>query len=205
MPKILVLFYSKHGSTQALAEAIALGAESNGCEALIRCVPEVTNNFDKKAQSIPDDGHLYVSKQDLLDCDALAMGSPTHFGNMASPLKYFIDGLTDLWLKGSLVDKPACVFTSTSSLHGGQESTLLSMMLPLFHHGMCILGLPYSEDKLHSTQTGGTPYGVSCMAGERFSGLSKDESELARAMGKRLAMFANAYQQQKKPSKKGSL
>lgn len=198
MTKVLVLFYSKHGATRALAESIALGVEKGGCEALLRCVPAVSDNLEKSEKSIPDAGYLYVNKQDLMDCDGLAMGSPTHFGNMASPLKFFIDSLTDIWLKGSLVDKPACVFTSTSSMHGGQESTLLSMMLPLLHHGMCIVGLPYSEDKLHSTQTGGTPYGVSCVSGERFSGLSADEAALAKAMGQRIAAFATQFSQQQK-------
>ncbi|MFC4699307.1 NAD(P)H:quinone oxidoreductase [Glaciecola siphonariae] len=191
MPKILVLFYSKHGATEALAQHIALGGQSAGCEVLLRCVAPVSNNLEALESPIPKTGHLYVSKQDLMDCDALAMGSPTHFGNMAAPLKYFIDSLSDLWLKGALVDKPACVFTSTSSMHGGQESTLLSMMLPLMHHGMCIVGLPYSEDKLHTTMTGGTPYGVTCVSGERFSGLSSDEQALAKAMGKRLGQFAH--------------
>jgi NAD(P)H dehydrogenase (quinone) len=190
MPKLLVLFYSRHGATQALAQAIAQGIESEACEAVIRCVPEVSNGLDTKREPVPQDGYLYVSKQDLIECEGLALGSPTHFGNMASALKYFIDSLTDLWLKGSLVDKPACVFTSSSSMHGGQESTLLSMMLPLLHHGMCILGLPYSEAKLHETKTGGTPYGVSCVSGEGFQALSEDEQILAIAMGKRLATFA---------------
>lgn len=190
MPKLLVLFYSKHGATEALAKAIAQGIEAEACEAVVRCVPDVTNGLDTKRAAIPDQGYLYVSKKDLIDCDGLALGSPTHFGNMASALKYFIDGLTDIWVKGSLVDKPACVFTASSSMHGGQESTLLSMMLPLFHHGMCILGLPYSESKLHETMSGGTPYGVSCVSGKRFEGLSEDERTLAVAMGKRLAVFA---------------
>jgi len=201
MPKVLVLFYSRHGATKALAEAIALGIESEGCEALVRCVPSVSDNLKANAEAIPESGHLYVEKQDLISCDGLAMGSPTHFGNMASPLKYFIDSLTDLWIKGALVDKPACVFTSTSSMHGGQESTLLSMMLPLMHHGMCMLGLPYSEDKLHSTQSGGTPYGVSCVSGEKFVRLSSDEESLARAMGKRIARFAQHYAEQSKALK----
>lgn len=193
MTKILVLYHSRHGATQALAEAIALGIEASHCEAIIRCVPAVSDNIDAPAKAIPDQGHLFVSKQDLIDCHGLAMGSPTHFGNMAAPLKHFVDSLTDLWLKGTLVDKPACVFTSSSSMHGGQETTLISMMLPLMHHGMCIIGLPYSEDKLHSTQSGGTPYGVSCVSGERFCGLSADELALARAMGKRLAKFAKYF------------
>nr|WP_136252251.1 NAD(P)H:quinone oxidoreductase [Ningiella ruwaisensis] len=186
MNKVLVLFYSRHGATQALAESIARGVEASGCEALIRTVAPVSDNLDAQASSIPEQGYLFVSKQDLIDCDGLAMGSPTHFGNMASPLKYFIDSLTDVWLKGHLIDKPACVFTSSASMHGGQESTLLSMILPLMHHGMCILGLPYSESKLHSTQSGGTPYGVSCVSGEGFNGLSNDEKALSIAMGQRL-------------------
>jgi NAD(P)H dehydrogenase (quinone) len=201
--KVLVVFHSKHGATQALAEAIALGAQSKGCEAIIRCVPPVSDNINERTSSIPEKGHLYVTKQDLKECHALAMGSPTHFGNMASPLKYFIDSLTELWLKGTLVDKPACVFTSSSSMHGGQESTLLSMMLPLFHHGMCIVGLPYSEDRLHTTQSGGTPYGVSCVSGDKFTQLSDDETQLARAMGERLAGFAKTFAAQQSISNKG--
>jgi len=199
MTKVLVLFHSRHGATQALAEHIAMGIEKSSCEAMLRCVPAISDNIisdsslgndEKLPTDIPDSGYLYVSKQDLIDCDGLALGSPTHFGNMASPLKYFIDSLTDLWVKGSLVDKPACVFTSTASMHGGQESTLLSMMLPLLHHGMCMIGLPYSEDKLHTTISGGTPYGVSCVSGQKFTGLSHDEIQLAQAMGERLGRFA---------------
>ena len=139
--------------------------------------------------SIPPKGHPYITKQELQTCDGLAMGSPTHFGNMASALKYFIDSLTDAWIKGSLVDKPSCVFTSSSSMHGGQESTLLSMMLPLFHHGMCILGLPYSVPQLHSTTSGCSPYGVSTVSMES-SELSEEEISMAIEMGKRLANFA---------------
>jgi NAD(P)H dehydrogenase (quinone) len=190
MAKLLVLFHSRHGATQALAEAIAQGIEASGCEAVLRRVPEVSNGLDTQREPIPETGYLYVTKKDIMQCDGLAMGSPTHFGNMASPLKYFIDSLTDVWVKGGLVDKPACVFTSSSSMHGGQESTLLSMMLPLIHHGMCILGLPYSEAKLHETKTGGTPYGVSCVSGDGFERLSDDEHILAVAMGRRLAAFA---------------
>ncbi|WP_395343384.1 NAD(P)H:quinone oxidoreductase [Ningiella sp. W23] len=188
---VLVLFYSNHGATQALAEQIASGAEKANCEVLIRTVPRVTDRLDETISEIPEDGYLFVTKQDLIDCDGLALGSPTHFGNMASSLKYFIDSLTDIWLKGALVDKPATVFTSSSSMHGGQESTLLSMILPLMHHGMCILGLPYSEAKLHSTSSGGTPYGASCVSNDKFSGLSADESDLAKAAGYRLGQFAN--------------
>lgn len=189
MPKILILYYSKNGSTLALAQHIAKGVELENCEAILRTVPPIASQTEHKPVSdIPDVGHLYVSKQDLMDCDGLALGSPTHFGNMASPLKYFIDSLTDVWLKGSLIDKPACVFTSSSSLHGGQESTLLTMMLPLLHHGMMIMGLPYSEPKLHETKTGGTPYGVSHVQNTE---LSSDEVELCLAMGKRLANIVN--------------
>lgn len=190
MRKLLVLYYSKHGSTKLLAENIAIGAQTIGVEVLIRTVPPVTDLTEyPPINKVPDDGHVYVTKQDLVECDGLALGSPTHFGNMAAPMKYFIDGLSDLWLKGSLINKPACVFTSSSSLHGGQESTLLSMMLPLFHLGMCIVGLPYSEPQLHDTETGGTPYGASHVQ-TNSKRLSDDEIELAKAMGARLAEMA---------------
>lgn len=191
MIKVLVLYYSKHGRTQLLAQKIAAGIEQQGAEAVLRTVPDITHktNFNIEP-AVPDKGHLYVSKQDLIDCDGLALGSPTHFGNMASPLKYFIDSLTDIWLKGSLVDKPACVFTASSSMHGGQESTLLSMMLPLLHHGMCILGLPYSLPQLHSTTSGCSPYGVSSVGIDSTQGLSNDEEALAIEMGKRLSINA---------------
>jgi NAD(P)H dehydrogenase (quinone) len=194
MKSILVLYYSKHGSTQKLAEKIALGIELAGETAMVRTVPELTTNINDKTQSpVPQIGHMYASQQDIQNCSGLAMGSPTHFGNMASPLKYFIDSMTQCWLKGSLVDKPACVFTSTSSMHGGQESTLLSMMLPLFHQGMCILGLPYTLPELHSTVTGCSPYGVSSIQsakGSGHDGLSDDEVSMAIEMGKRLAIAA---------------
>lgn len=192
MRKVLVLYYSKHGKTALLAQKIAMGIEQQGAQAIIRTVPEITHKTDFAIEaSVPLKGHLYVTKEDLVQCDGLALGSPTHFGNMASPLKYFIDSLTDIWLKGSLVDKPACVFTSSSSMHGGQESTLLSMMLPLLHHGMCILGLPYSEPDLHTTRSGCSPYGVSTVEIVNNDKLSKEESTLAIAMGKRLASHAH--------------
>ena len=162
MAKILVLYYSKNGRTAKLAEKIALGVEQAGGHALVRTVPSVTTTInDKHEPAVPSEGAVYVTKKDISTCDGLALGSPTHFGNMAAPLKHFIDSLTDVWLKGSLVNKPACVFTSSSSMHGGQETTLISMMLPLLHHGMCIQGLPYSEPELHTTTSGGSPYGVS--------------------------------------------
>lgn len=191
MCKVLVLYYSKHGKTALLAQKIAMGIEQQGAQAIVRTVPDITHKTEfVPDDSVPSQGHLYVTKEDLMHCDGLALGSPTHFGNMASPLKYFIDTLTDIWLKGSLVDKPACVFTSSSSMHGGQESTLLSMMLPLFHHGMCILGLPYSEPDLHTTRSGCSPYGVSSVEIVSNNKLSDEESTLAIAMGNRLARHA---------------
>ncbi len=174
-----------------------MGVEQAGAEAFIRTVPElVTDIKDKTSPSVPDTGHVYVTKKDIMNCDGLALGSPTHFGNMASPLKFFIDSLTDVWIKGSLVNKPACVFTSTSSMHGGQESTLLSMMLPLLHLGMCIQGIPYTESELHSTISGGTPYGASSIdtkgkdKDDHRNELSDDEAVLATALGNRLAYNA---------------
>lgn len=192
MTNILVLYYSKHGSTQKLAEKIALGIEQEGANAILRTVPELTTKLNDKSQLlVPDEGHIYASKNDIMSCDGLAMGSPTHFGNMASPLKYFIDSLTDCWLKGSLVDKPACVFTSSSSMHGGQETTLLSMMLPLLHHGMCILGLPYSIPELHSTRSGGSPYGASSVQNNIDNkSITEEEASMSIEMGKRLAKAA---------------
>jgi NAD(P)H dehydrogenase (quinone) len=190
MTNVLVLYYSKNGRTQKLAENIARGIEQAGSRSVIRTVPEISavTNIQSKP-SIPESGHIFISKNDLINCDGLALGSPTHFGNMASPLKYFIDSLSDLWLKGSLVNKPACVFTASSSMHGGQESTLLSMMLPLLHHGMCIQGLPYSEPELHTTRSGCSPYGVSSVQSDTNE-LSKDEITLSVRMGERLAMNA---------------
>lgn len=189
MIELLVLYYSRHGSTAALANEIARGIESvAGAQARIRTVPAVSTTCEAISDSIPDEGPPYVSNEDLRECAGLALGSPTRFGNMAAALKYFIDGSSDLWLSGSMIGKPAVVFTSTSSLHGGQESTLLSMMLPLLHHGMMILGLPYSETTLLSTSGGGTPYGVSHHAGaDNQNPVSPDELKLAFAAGKRLA------------------
>jgi NAD(P)H dehydrogenase (quinone) len=188
---VLILYYSRHGATQAMANKIALGVEQAGLNARLRTVPEVTNNIGEQKPKVPEAGDPYVTLQDLHECCALALGSPTRFGNMAAPLKYFLDETSREWLSGTLEGKPACVFTSTASMHGGQESTLLSMMLPLLHHGMLICGLPYSLPQLHSTVTGGSPYGVSHLAQKPTPNvLSNDEINLCVAQGKRLAMFA---------------
>lgn len=175
-----------------MAHNIALGVESiDDAEALLRTVPNISADCEKTAPTIPNQGAIYATLDELKTCDGLALGSPTHFGNMAAPLKYFIDSTSPLWLAGELVGKPAGVFTSTSSLHGGQESTLLSMMLPLFHHGMVIIGLPNSEKALRETTTGGTPYGPSHLA-TKETRLSPDEKKLCFAFGARLAKVAQA-------------
>lgn len=190
MKKVLVLYYSRHGSTKNLAYKIAQGIESQGCEALLRTVPPVSNNLDSPSDSLPSEGDPYVSQQEVRDCDGLIYGSPVRFGNMSAAMKYFWDGTSEQWLNGQLSGKPASVFTTSSSLHGGQESTLLTMMLPLFHHGMLVMGLPYSEPELNRTQTGGTPYGVTHVAGlNNQTQLSQDESALCVAQGKRLAQL----------------
>ncbi|MDO4642060.1 MAG: NAD(P)H:quinone oxidoreductase [Neisseria sp.] len=190
--KILVLYYSQHGATQNLARQLARGIESiDGCEAVLRTVPKVSAVCEAVENDIPAEGAPYCSAEDLKSCAALALGSPTRFGNMAAAMKYFIDGTIPQWLSGELIGKPATVFTSTSSLHGGQESTLLTMMLPLLHHGMVISGIPFSEAALNHTQTGGTPYGASHVAGSEGKALlSQDEQQLAFAQGKRLAELA---------------
>ncbi|PRP72160.1 NAD(P)H:quinone oxidoreductase, type IV [Chromobacterium amazonense] len=192
MLDILVLYYSQHGATRELARLIARGVDSvPGCQARLRTVPKISTVCEAVAPGIPEDGAPYVERQDLLDCAGLALGSPTRFGNMASAMKYFIDGTGGEWMQGTLAGKPACVFTSSASLHGGQESTLLTMMIPLFHHGMVIAGLPYSEAALTATQTGGTPYGVSHVAGmDDRQPISEHEKTLAMAQGKRLAELA---------------
>ena len=192
MINLLVLYYSHTGGTEKMADEIARGIESvEGCKALIRTVPKVSASFEKIESTIPEQGPLYVSLEDLRSCHGLALGSPTRFGNMAASLKYFLDGTSGIWTEGALINKPACVFTSTGSLHGGQESTLLSMMLPLLHHGMLILGTPYSEKALFETQTGGTPYGPSHLS-IRTSPmvLSSHEKTLCFSTGKRLAETA---------------
>lgn len=192
MKKVLILFYSRHGSVAAMAQQIARGVESVvGCEAILRTVPEVSTVCEAVEDSIPEQGAPYVELDDLKACDALALGSSGRFGNMAAPLKYFLEQTSGLWLSSALSDKPASVFTSTSSLHGGQESTLLSMMLPLLHHGMLISGLPYENADLLSTTTGGTPYGATHVAGsDNSSILSDEEKRLCFAQGKRLAELA---------------
>ena len=190
-PYILVLYYSRHGATAEMARQIARGVEASGLEARLRCVPAVSTECEAVAPSIPEKGVVYASLDDLKNCAGLALGSPTRFGNMAAPLKYFLDGTSSLWLSGDLVGKPAGVFTSTASLHGGQETTLLSMLLPLLHHGMLITGLPYSESALVETQGGGTPYGASHHAGaDGKRALDEHEKTLCRALGKRLGQTA---------------
>ncbi len=190
MTKILIVYYSRNGSTAEMAQHIARGVESiTGAEAVIRTVPEVSAVCEKTADTIPASGAIYATLDDLRNCDGLALGSPTHFGNMAASLKYFIDNSTEVWFSGALIGKPASVFTSTGSLHGGQESTLLSMMLPLLHHGMILLGLPYSEHALRETSSGGTPYGASHLATE-LNRITDDEKKLCQALGARLAKTA---------------
>jgi len=186
-PYVLVLYYSRHGHVKMLAEQIALGVENAGVEAKLRTVPPVSAVCESIEDDIPDEGDIYCSEDDLANCAGLLIGSPTRFGNMAAPLKFFIDGTSGLWLSGALTNKPAGAFTSTSSLHGGQESTLLSMILPLLHHGMVIAGVPYSEPTLSNTKSGGTPYGASHVEAEN---LSSDEISLCRAQGKRVAQLA---------------
>ncbi len=189
---LLVLYYSRHGATRQLAELIAEGIESvPGATARLRTVPEVSAVCEATESDIPASGPPYVEHGDLEECAGLALGSPTRFGNMASAVKYFLDNSTSQWLSGALIGKPACVFTSTGSMHGGQESTLLSMMIPLMHHGMVMVGLPYSQPELMNTQTGGTPYGVTHFAkADGSAPISADEKKLALAQGKRLAEIA---------------
>lgn len=188
-PYVLVLYYSRSGSTEAMARMVARGVSGvEGVDARLRTVPPVSADCEQSMDTVPDDGPPYCNIEDLRHCSGLVLGSPTRFGNMAAPLKYFIDSTSDLWLSGSMIDKPAAVFTSTSSLHGGQESTLLSMQLPLLHHGMLILGLPYGEPGLMSTRAGGTPYGASHWAGPDGSRSMDDvEMQLCRALGERVA------------------
>ena len=190
--EVLVLYYSRHGATAQMASLIARGVEAiDGVQAKIRTVPAVSTVCEATEDSIPNAGALYASLDDLKECNGLILGSPTRFGNMAAPLKYFLDGTSNLWLSGALIGKPAAVFTSTSSLHGGQETTLTSMMLPLLHHGMLIAGLPYSESALLETSTGGTPYGASHLAGaDNSRNIDEHEANLCIALGKRIATLA---------------
>lgn len=190
-PYVLVLYYSHNGATARMARLIAEGVEQAGIEARVRTVPKVSPETRASAPEIPESGALYCTEDDLKHCSALILGSPTRFGNMAAPLKYFLDSTGSLWAGGRLAGKPAAVFTSTSSMHGGQESTLLSMMLPLLHHGMLVLGLPYREPELSTTRTGGTPYGASHLAGAASDlPLSEEEARLCRALGRRVAKAA---------------
>lgn len=192
-PYILVLYYSRTGAVARLAQQIARGVGFiDGIEARLRTVPPVSPTCEAVEPSVPDAGAPYATLEDLRRCAGLALGSPTRFGNMAAPLKYFLDTTSALWLEGALVDKPACVFSSTASMHGGQETTLMSMMLPLLHHGMVMLGLPYTESALNTTTMGGTPYGPTHVSGSgKDTPLTQDEQILAQQMGRRLARFAS--------------
>jgi len=191
MLEILILYYSRGGSVAKLAQHIARGVEEAGCTARLRTVPALAVVTQVAAAAVPADGAPYVEKADLAECAGLILGSPTRFGNMAAPLKHFLDSTGSEWVSGTLVGKPAAVFTSTSTMHGGQESTLLSMMLPLLHHGALIVGIPFTEPLLNSTRTGGTPYGASHVAGgDDKAPISEDERMLARALGRRVAETA---------------
>lgn len=195
-PYVLVLYYSSYGTTKTLAYAIAQGIEDAGMNVRIRTVPTVAPETTISKPAIPDEGDLYCTMDDLKNCSGLALGSPTHFGNMAAPMKYFWDNTVTLWLAGNLQNKPASVFTVTGSMHGGQETTLLTMMLPLIHHGMIILGVPYGEPALNRTDRGGTPYGASHVSGAAHDQpITADERELAIAQGYRLAISAAALAQ----------
>jgi NAD(P)H dehydrogenase (quinone) len=192
MPQILVLYYSRDGSTAELARHVCRGIESlDGASAKLRTVPPVVAESEGPARRVPESGAPYATLEDLRTADGLVLGSPTRFGNMAAPLKHFLDGTAGLWISGALSGKPAGVFTSTQSLHGGQETTLLSMMLPLLHHGMYLVGLPYTESALNTTRSGGTPYGASHVAGaEGAQRLTPDEESLAHSLGRRVASLA---------------
>ena len=195
MTEILVLYYSRQGATAELARHIVRGIESvAGVTSRLRTVPPVAPTTTSAEPAVPTSGPPYATHQDLVECDGLALGSPTRFGNMAAPLKHFLDGTASLWVNGTLDRKPAAVFTSTSSMHGGQESTLLSMMIPLLHHGMYLVGLPYTAPALNRTRTGGSPYGASHLAaaGTATPKLSDDERELAQLLGRRLAELATS-------------
>ena len=192
MTEILVLYYSQGSAVREMAQLIARGIMSvSGTTARIRTVPKVSTNCEATEPEIPAKGDPYVELTDLEECTGLALGSPTRFGNMAAPMKYFLDGTTSLWLKGALIGKPAAVYTSTGSMHGGNETTLITMMLPLMHHGMVMVGLPYSEPELSATQSGGTPYGASHVGGAMDDKpITEDEKKLCLALGKRLAETA---------------
>ena len=192
MPNILILYYSHTGSTAKMAHDIARGVEEvSGATAKLRTVPKVSTVTEAVENTIPPEGPPYATLDDLANCDGLILGSPTRFGNMAAPIKYFLDGTSALWLSGALVGKPAAVFTSTASLHGGQETTLTSMMLPLLHHGAILVGIPYTEANLIHTKSGGTPYGASHFSGvQNELPITQEEQQLSRALGKRVAEIA---------------
>jgi len=193
--EILIVYYSRHGATAELARHAARGVETvSGCSATLRTVPAVSAENERPVKAVPDAGAPYATLDDLRRCDGLLLGSPTRFGNMAAPLKYFLDGTSSLWLDGSLSGKPAGVFSASQTLHGGQESTLLSMMLPLVHHGMLFMGIPFTERGLNQTRSGGTPYGATHVAGiaSQPGTLTDDEITLARVQGKRIAEVAAA-------------
>ena len=191
MVKILVLYYSRHGATRDLAHLIARGVEEGEGESVVRTVPEVSTVCEAQEDSVPREGDVYVTVDDLKACGGLALGSPTRFGNIAAPLKYFIDSTSVLWMEGALIGKPAMPFTATASMHGGQETTLIAMSLPLLHHGMLICGLPYSLAALNATRSGGTPYGPSHVAGTGRQPITPEEKQLCIAGGKRLAELAS--------------
>lgn len=187
---VLVLYYSRKGSTAALAHQVARGIEAAGAEAMLRTVPPVSPISEAIAPAVPAEGPPYCEIDELAACDGLVLGSPTRFGNMAAPLQHFLDRTSSLWLDGTLAGKPAGVFTTSSSLHGGQESTLLSMAVPLIHHGMLFVGVPYTEQALFSTRTGGSPYGATRIVSDWSEGFSDDEKQIARALGRRIAELA---------------
>ena len=191
-PYVLVLYYSRYGATEKMAQLLARGIEQvSGIEAKVRTVPCVSANSEATEPEVPNEGAVYCSEEDLKNCSGLIIGSPTRFGNMAAALKYFLDGTGAIWASGSLIDKPVATFTSTSSLHGGQETTLLTMAIPLIHHGMVFCGIPYAEAALNTTTTGGTPYGASHLAGAKGNNpISDDEAVLCAALGKRVATIA---------------
>lgn len=197
MTEILVVYYSRHGATRELARHAARGVESvEGCTATVRTVPPVSAESERPVKAVPDSGAPYATLDDLRRCDGLLLGSPTRFGNMAAPLKYFLDGTSALWLDGSLSGKPAGLFSSTQTMHGGQETTLLTMALPLLHHGMYVVGVPFTESAVNQTRTGGTPYGATHVAGAapQPGALSDDEIAVAQALGRRVAEAAAALE-----------